>query len=170
MQQFFKWAVEEGEIAASPMARMKPLIVPEEPPAVLDEDALRRLLRACEGRGFEQRRDTAIIRLLLDSGMRRAEGAGLKVEGLDFESNVAVVMGKGRRSRSCPFGRKTVLALDRYLRARGQHRDAQASRTLWLGHGGPMTDSGVYQVVRDRAAQAGLGNVYTHQLRHSFAR
>ena len=169
LQQFFKWVVEEGEVTSSPMARMKPPIVPEEPPAILDEKALGRLLKECEGRGFEERRDTAIIRLLLDTGMRRAECAGLKIEDIDFENNVAGVLGKGRRPRGCPFGRKTAQAIDRYLRVRREHRDAQVSPVLWLGHAGPMTDSGIYQVVRDRAAAAGLGKVYTHQLRHSFA-
>ncbi len=34
---FFRWLVEEGEIAVSPMAKMRPPTVPEEPPAVLTE-------------------------------------------------------------------------------------------------------------------------------------
>lgn len=49
LQQFFRWLAEEGEIRASPMAKMRPPHVPEEPPAVLTEDELRRLLKACEG-------------------------------------------------------------------------------------------------------------------------
>jgi site-specific recombinase XerD len=168
LQVFFKWLVEEGEIKSSPMANMKPPHIPEEPPAVLTDDGLRRLLRACEGRAFEDRRDSAIIRLLIDSGMRRAELSGLKVDDIDFEHDIALVVGKGRRPRACPFGRRTAQALDRYLRSRAQHRDA-ARPELWLGHSGRMTDSGVYQVVRDRALSAGLGKVYTHQLRHTFA-
>jgi hypothetical protein len=32
-----------------------------------------------------------------------------------------------------------------------------------------MTDSGLYQVVRDRSEQAGIGKVYTHLFRHTFA-
>ncbi len=83
---------------------------------MLTDDELRRLLRACEGRDFDARRDLAIIRLLLDSGIRRAECAGLSVTDVDFEHNVVLVLGKGRRHRACPFGKKTALALDRYLR------------------------------------------------------
>jgi site-specific recombinase XerD len=168
LQQFFKWAAEEGEITRSPMERMKPPIVPEEPPDILSDEQLQRLLKACEGRGFAERRDMAIVRLLLDTGMRRTELTNLTVEGLDFENNIALVLGKGRRPRSCPFGRKTAQALDRYLRARREHRDSRLSN-LWLGHSGPMTDSGVYRVVRDRAVKAGIGHVFTHQLRHTFA-
>jgi site-specific recombinase XerD len=169
LQQFFRWCVEEGEINASPMANMKPPIVPEAPPPVLSDDQLRKLLRVCEGKDFRARRDTAILRLLLDCGIRREECAGLQLEDVDLDENTARVVGKGRRPRIVAFGRKTAQAIDRYLRVRVTHRDA-ASIALWLGHGGPMTPNGVYQVVRDRAREAGIaGNIYTHLLRHTFA-
>lgn len=168
LQPFFKWAVAEEEIPSSPMERMAAPIVPEEPPALLREDEIRRLLKACEGNDFEARRDTAIIRLLLDTGMRRGELTGLKVEDIDFEQDVAYVMGKGRRPRACPFGRNTAKALDRYLRARERHPQAPVPN-LWLGLKGGLTDNGVLQMVRRRGTQAGLSGVFVHQFRHQFA-
>jgi len=168
LQQFFKWAAEEGEIKDSPMARMKPPKVPEVPPPIITEDAQRKLLKACDGPTFEERRDNALIRVLIDTGMRRAECAGLRVEDVDFEHNVLYVVGKGGRPRACAFGHRTARALDRYVRARGQHRDA-ARLEFWLGRAGAVTPSGVYQILEGRAAQAGVGKVRPHQLRHSFA-
>jgi site-specific recombinase XerD len=165
---FFRWLVEEGEIPASPMAKMRPPAVPEEPPAVLSDSQLSRLLKTCEGTAFADRRDMAIIMLLFDTGMRRGELGGLSVDDLDLDLNIARVLGKGSRPRACPFGKKTARALDRYLRARARHRDADRPE-LWLGRAGPMTNNGVYQVVRDRAHQAGIGDVHPHQLRHTFA-
>jgi len=53
LQQFCRWLEEGGEVTASPMARMKPSTVPEKPVPVLGDDELRRLLAACDGRGFE---------------------------------------------------------------------------------------------------------------------
>jgi integrase len=46
-------------------------------------------------------------------------------------------------------------------------KDAEDAH-LWLGLHGPMTPSGVYQTVVDRAKQAGL-KAYTHLMRHTFA-
>ncbi|MDP9358875.1 MAG: tyrosine-type recombinase/integrase [Chloroflexota bacterium] len=168
LQTFFRWLLEEGEISASPMAKMKPPAVPETPPAVVTTDQLTRLLRSCEGPDFEDRRDAAFIRLLLDTGMRRAELAGLRVEDIDWEHNIAHVVGKGRRPRACAFGLKTAKALDRYLRVRGRHKDADAE-ALWLGRAGPMTDNGLYQTLQSRAEAAGIGKIHPHQLRHTFA-
>jgi site-specific recombinase XerD len=168
LQQFFKWLVDEGEISRDPMVKMSRPIVPEESPAVLTETQIKKLLKVCDGPSFAQRRDTAIIRMLIDTGMRRDELARLTVDDIDWDLGVAVVLGKGRRPRACPFAAKAGRALDRYIRIRAKHPHA-ASDALWLGRTGPMTPSGIYQVVRDRAIEAGIGPVYPHQFRHSWA-
>jgi len=168
LQQFFRWLADEEEIPYSPMARMKPPAVPVQPPPVLGEEQLRRLLKACEGTGFEERRDMALLRLLMDTGMRRAECAGIKVTDLDFEAEVAVVMGKGRRARACPFGRRTAQALDRYLRARAKH-PAASTPWLWLGKKGRLTDTGILQMIRRRGRTAGIEHIYVHLFRHTYA-
>ena len=112
LQPFWRWAIEEGFIRESPMANMRPPIVPEQPVPVLELDQLRALLEACEGDRFEDRRDTAIIRLLVDTGIRRGELAGLRVADVTIDAKAGGgqvdVLGKGRRWRSVPFGAKTA--------------------------------------------------------------
>ncbi len=61
LQQFFKWALEEGEIASSLMVGMKQPKIPQKDVPVIPQDALRRLLKACAGPDFLDRRDSAII-------------------------------------------------------------------------------------------------------------
>jgi hypothetical protein len=53
LRVLYQWLEEEEEIPASPMARMRPPIVPEQPVPVVPEDGLRRLLAACAGKDFE---------------------------------------------------------------------------------------------------------------------
>jgi integrase len=82
------------------MAKMKPPIIPpEQPVPVVPEDGLRRVLATCAGKSFEDRRDTALILLLVDIGPRRAELMGLTVADVDFDLDVLLVLGKGRRER-----------------------------------------------------------------------
>ena len=170
LQQWFKWLVDEGELKDNPMAGLPPPLVPEHPVPVLDDDALRRLLKACDGTGFVQRRDTALVRLFIDSGARLSEVAGLLVADLDVNDDVAFVLGKGRRPRAVPFGRKTALALDRYLRARSRHARA-GDPALWLGEKtkGPMTADGIGKMIRRRGREAGLDGIHPHLFRHYFA-
>jgi len=142
--------------------------VPDVPVPVLSEDELKRLLAAADGKDFEARRDSAILRLLIDSGMRLGEITGLRVSDLDKEVQVAIVVGKGSRPRACPYGNKTAAAIDRYLRLRSRHRLAD-SAWLWLGPKGRLTDSGIRQMLDRHAMTAGIGHVHPHQLRHTYA-
>ena len=93
------------------MANMRPPTTPEEPPEMGGEEDVMRLMAACKGTGFEERRDAAIVNLFYDTEMRRAELAGLRLEDLDLDAGVVVVLGRGRRPRACPFGTVTARAL-----------------------------------------------------------
>ena len=168
LQQLFRWLIDEGEITIDPMARMRPPKVPEQPVAVLSLDEQRRLLAACEGRSFEDRRDTAILRVFIDTGARLAEVTGLLVATLELDDGMLLVLGKGRRERGLPVGSRTVKALDRYLRERARHPAASEPK-LWLGKRGPMTESGVAQMMQRRARQAGVADLHPHRFRHTFA-
>ncbi len=171
LKALFQWAAEEDEIRRSPMENIKPPHVGEIAVPVLSEDDIKRLLKKCEGRDFYSRRDMAMIRILLDTGMRRRELASIKLEDINWEEQVIYVVGKGNRPRSCPFGRKTALALDRYVRARrdyGRH-GSNALPNLWLGKAGPMTDWGVSQAIVARCEAAGIKGAHLHLFRHNFA-
>ena len=106
--------------------------------------------------------------MLIDTGMRAGELAGLSVDDLDHEHSVAFVMGKGRRGRAVPYGAKTADALRRYLRARTQHPQS-ALGALRIGKKGRVTDSGIRQILERRAAEAGVANVHPHRFRHTYA-
>jgi site-specific recombinase XerD len=164
VQQLFKWLLEEGEITSNPMERMRSPAVPEDPPAVLSDAELRALLKVCEGSDFAARRDMALFRTFIDTGARLSEIANLRMENVDLDDQTLTVVGKGSRVRVLPIGAKTVKAIDRYLRVR---RSDLAE--LWIGGKGPMTPSGIAQMIRRRASQAGIGHIHPHQFRHTFA-
>ncbi len=176
LKVFVTWLREEGEITTDPMARMRPPKVPESPVEVLREAELKALMKTCEPGGtFGDRRDSALLRILIDTGVRRGELVGLRWDpsddannDVDLDAKLLRVMGKGRRERIVPIGHKTVKALDRYLRKRAQHWAAETT-SFFLGHKGPLSSGGVFQIVQRRGRQAGLGHIHPHQLRHSFA-
>ena len=168
LRGFFGWLEEEGEIPTSPMARMKPPKVAEQPVDVPTLDDVRKLLDACAGNDLEARRDTAMSRLFADAGIRLAELTGLRLDDVDLAGGAVLVHGKGDRYRMASFGRKTAKALDRYLRSRLAHADAEGDR-VWLGLKGPMTGSGIRQMLWRRSSEAGIPRMHPHQLRHFFA-
>lgn len=170
LKALLRWAVEEHILETNPMAGLE-RPKPEPPPVpVLHEKELKKLLRTTEGPGFEQVRDAAILRLLLDTGMRRAECAELRIDDIDMDHDVARVMGKGRRIRGCPYGARTARVLRRYIRIRSVHPRAEREDKLWLGRRGPLGHEAIRHMLRRRVEQAGIeGRVFVHQLRHTWA-
>lgn len=175
LQQLFRWLEDDGEITRSPMAKMRPPKVPEEPVPVVPEEDLRRILATCNSNGFDDVRDNAIIRLLYDSGGRLAEVINLAwVEAdpercdVDLDQAQITVLGKGRGPRTIPMGRQTVRAVDRYIRERRRHKHVEEP-WLWLGRKGRLHPTGLSQMLDRRAAEAGVSHIHPHQLRHSFA-
>ena len=175
VQQFFRWAVEEELIDESPMARLKPPKAEVRERRVLSEAEIERLTAVCRGRGFEQRRDEALLSVFFDTGARLSEVCGLLLDrpdgssDLDLERGELAVHGKGDRWRRVIVGRRTRRSLDRYLRERRKHSQAERPE-LWLGLRGAMTPSGIRQVFKRRGQQAGLGDhIHPHLARHAFA-
>ena len=175
LQQLFNWLEEEGEITGSPMAKMRPPKIPDQPVPVLPDEDIRRLLGGCAGKSFRDRRDSAIIRLFLDTGMRLEGMAGLRhnaddpeLSDVDLRSRVVRITAKGRREQVLPIGAKTARDIDRYIRVRAAHPRA-ADPWLWLGTKGRLTASGIYQMIKDRGSAVGLPDLHPHQLRHTFS-
>lgn len=168
LKLFFTWLEEEGEIDLSPMVRIKKPKVPEKPVEVFTPDELERILATTDSKAFLDVRDRAILLLLIDLGVRLDEITKLRLDTVDVRARTITVMGKGRIARTLPLGATAATALDRYLRSRRKHRLADRPE-LWIGPKGPLTDSGVYQMVRRRARQAGGIDANPHKFRHSFS-
>ena len=79
------------------------------------------------------------------------------------------MQGKGCKTRTVRIGHDAARSLDRYLRLRARHPLAHRPE-LWLGasNRGPLTASGVYQVIARRGRQRDV-EVYPHRFRHHFS-
>lgn len=168
ISRYFEFLVDAGDIAESPLAKVKPPRVPEKLVPVIGEGDLKKLLKAVAGADFESRRDRAIIGLFIDTGLRIAEMAGIRLDDLDLEEREVEVLGKGRRSRLIRFVKETRSDLQRYLLVRARHPHAE-SEWLWLGKRGQLTANGVYQMIQRRCEDAKIAPIHPHMFRHTFA-
>jgi site-specific recombinase XerD len=167
LRTFFNWAALHDYIIRSPMIGLRAPINPIQPIPVLTSTEFLKLLAVCMGEDLHSRRDMAILMTLYDTGIRRAELISMTLDLLDYPSRSAIVMGKGRRARAIYFGENTAKALDLYMerRTQSEHFD---NPNLWIGHHGALTSSGLYKIIKTRAAQAGV-SAFPHQLRHTNA-
>ena len=175
VRHFVRFLVAEGEAESDPTEGVKTPPPADPRTRVLTEAECRRLLAACEGARFEDRRDAAMVLLFLDAGLRLGELGGLQVDDVDLVDRTVYVLGKGSarsgpRHRMVPLGTRATRALDRYLRARRRHPAADVG-ALWLGQRGQSSLSldGIDLALKRRARDAGLRGVHPHLLRHSWA-
>ena len=168
LHRFCSWLVDEDELEANPMATLSPPTLKMKPVPLVDDDQLAALLKACAGKEFSDRRDEALIRLMLDCGVRVSEACGLRLDQLDLDQGMAIVTGKGAKVRPVYFGARTTRALDRYVRARASHRWAHLD-SVFLTQRGALSPDGARERVKFRGALAGIDDLHPHRFRHTFA-
>lgn len=162
------WAAAEGEEVKGKASLPK---LPKRLVEVLSRDEIRRMEETAR-----TERDKLIIRLLADAGLRVDELLGLRVGDLVQQGRTTFlhVRGKGSKDRMVPIPR-----LYRRLRIyaeRSRARDSTSAR-IFLSHRKnangeyqPLTRSGLLQMIKNTAEEAGIEKrVYPHLLRHSFA-
>ncbi|MDT0201340.1 tyrosine-type recombinase/integrase [Nocardioides sp. AE5] len=177
VKRFTAWLVEEGEIDSDPFLGMKPPKLDETVVEPLTDDELRALIKACAvPRGADpkvalrHRRDEAMIRLMLETGMRAGEVVALELDDVNLSTGAIVVRrGKGGKGRIVSIGPEATLALDRYLRLRRGHRLTDRP-ALWLGDRGKgFTYDALHKSLGERATAAGIEGFHPHKLRHTAA-
>lgn len=166
VRQFFKYLVESGEVRENPAVKVPRPKVPVKVVETLTTDEVTRLLRSVGGdRTILGLRDSAIILMLLDAGLRASELLGLTVEDVDFTQRTALVHGKGARDRVVAFGARTLQALHRYMRkARITEGLIFRGRT-----GAPLDPMGLHQMLKRRGRVVGLERLHAHLFRHTAA-
>ena len=152
LRVFFGWLVREERARRSePDGSRGNAEGHQEGQGVLRRRGTSRLLKTCAGPTFVDRRDTAIMRILIDTGHARVRPGGPAIRPRRRRQNDVFLTQRRLRIRLkggdetwVPIGKKAAAALDKYIRARARHAHA-SSPWLWLGVQGHntahMTDS-----------------------------
>lgn len=118
-------------------------------------------------------RDLTILELLYGTGIRLSELVGLNLSSIDQWGEAIKVMGKGRKQRILPVGRKAMKALRTYLEKRDEllketQKDEEA---LFLNYRGRrLSARGVQRIVERHLRKVSEAKrVSPHVLRHTFA-
>ncbi|MCW1915930.1 tyrosine recombinase [Luteolibacter sp. GHJ8] len=172
LKVFFRWLAARGKL---PMDPAEPLLSPRPEktlPETLHGRQVAQMLDSIDTTQFLGKRDRAMLELFYASGLRLSELCTARLENLDRDEHFIRVTGKGNKTRIVPVGRTAEEMLDQYLASeRKELVNKKSSSHIFLSvRGGKLSPDRVRQVVKERAAMAGIDqNVYPHLLRHSFA-
>ena len=188
LKAFYRVQVQLGEASESELLKLPKMRVPPvRMPRILGEDAVARLLTSLPLNDFLGLRDYAMIRLILETGLRSGEVHLMDVPDLLDGSLYVHALGRRGRDRYVPVSDDLRGVLDGYLHARSQ-RGAGRLRAFWLtAHNKRIRNArGVWEAVQrrmwaslgsrsgvadlQRAAQAGgWRGQYPHLLRATCA-
>lgn len=172
LKVFFRWLAAKGHLEMDPA---EPLLAPKPDqhlPETLNQTLVERMIEGVDLTVPLGRRDRAILELFYASGLRLSELCGLSLTDYLEDESFLRVTGKGNKTRMVPVGGKAKASLEEYLRnERPKLVKKRTSMEVFLSvRGGPLSPDRVRQIVKERAAQAGIeSTVYPHLLRHSFA-
>jgi len=168
IRAFFNWLEFEDEIDRNPIRRVRAPKVPEELLEPANLEHVRVMIETCDRKNALGCRDLAIILTLLDTGVRAGEMLALDVGDVDLNNGTVVIRcGKGRKPRVVFLGARSLRVLMRYLRLRGS-RDAD--EPLWTTTDGKrLSYTGLRDIVRRRAKDAGVPPPTLHAFRRAFA-
>jgi site-specific recombinase XerD len=165
VRAFMNWLVAEDEIGRSPMSGIPHPKQDDKPPPVLSITEVRRLLDATDGKDWRSRRDRALLLFMVDTGARRGEVAGIRMEHVDLDVGEVRISGK-TGTRIVSIGDEAVAAMDRWVRARAKLPAARHSDAVWISDHKALTDEGIRQILKRLGNEAGV-KVAPHQLRHT---
>jgi integrase len=146
-------------------------------PRALSPAADRDLMAAVAGLDDVPARCAIII--LRGTGLRSGELLDLELDCLaDYHGHgtwLRVPVGKLNTERSVPVDEPTLAAFDEWARHRGRSRPLEHPRTrrpvefMWVINGRRMGSGRLRRNLELAAANAGIGHVHPHQLRHTYA-
>lgn len=173
LRVYFAWLVkrEASMEGRNPMDLTEPPVVPDKLIPVLTDEEHSRLFTICSGRDFLSVRDTAILLLFVDTGLRVSELGNLQRDDVTLHERRFRVIGKGNRERWVGFSSNTGLALARYLKQRDKRIRDESISALWLNRWGrTLTVEGIKDMLNRRGRQAGIaGSLHAHRFRHDFS-
>lgn len=174
LQSFFRFLMREGKIATNPFDYLTLPKKEKRLPRFLSESETEKFfLSFSSAIQLLSLRDQAWLELLYSGGFRIQEALSLNIEDLDFWSGQVRVLGKGNKERIVPIGESALLAIEKYLRRRADHKHPWDSLRgpLFLNHrGGRLNPGGARKVLQQWVKQSSLKKHITpHIFRHTFA-
>lgn len=167
LHSFFNWLIAENVIEKHPMANIKPCRLTKKTVRPFTDHDIKNLLIVTGGDTFLAMRNRAMILLLLDTGLRLAELASIKLQDIDFNVGVIKILGKGFKERKVRMGQAVQKAILKYLLARKDGHDV-----LWITEEHhPITQRGIQVTLKRLCHRAEITDAKCgpHTFRHTAA-
>jgi site-specific recombinase XerD len=162
IKAFFRFLVGEGEISFNPAETISHPKYDQAPPRVLSKIEYRALRDTCRG----DIRMSAVVEILLQTGMRISELASLQLTDIDFERNIIAIQAQNSRgARKVPLNSAAKNAITDYLQIRPRAREKTVFLTKTCR---PFLVRNIRTAIDRYFRLAGIKGAKVNDLRHTF--
>lgn len=173
IKSLFRFMKMEDIIEGNPALLLQSPRLEQHLPEVLSVEEIDRMIECIDTAGATGLRNRAIIETLYGCGLRVSELVNMELSNIDFQEQILLVRGKGRKERLVPMSPTSLQAINVYMASERALLDVKHGEEgfVFLNvRGRRMTRQMVFIVLRQAAADAGITRTISpHTLRHSFA-
>jgi len=169
LRRLYEYLIKEQKASINPLKGIAAPKTGRKLPRAPDIEQMDQLLQANDDDIFDIR-DRAMFELVYSSGLRLSELTGIDCIDLKRQDAQLRVLGKGRKERDLPIGKKALYALEQWLKVRGNLAKADEQALFVSRFGTRISQRGVQQRLEQLAINQGLPiHLHPHMLRHAFA-
>ncbi|MFA5059913.1 MAG: site-specific tyrosine recombinase XerD [Candidatus Omnitrophota bacterium] len=172
IKMFHRFLVRERLAKEDPTNLLETPKLWKKVPDVLSSSEIESMIKEAQGKGWQKIRDTAILELLYASGMRVSELVDLKIDSVNVQVGYVRCVGKGRKERIVPIGRRAQTAVKKYAEeVRAKLVKKNITNSLFLSRlGKKISRQSIWKIIKSYAKLARIKKVIKpHTIRHSFA-
>lgn len=174
LRSFYQFLLKRTIISENPFAYVHLKKKNQKLPRFFYEDELQLLFDSVQGDAPLDQRNLALLEILYGCGLRVSECAAITLSSIDWEHQILLVYGKGKKERIVPFNQHAKQAMIRYLQDGRNVLLATAQKecdALFLNHlGTPLTTTGIEYILDQLLKKSQLdSDIHPHKLRHTFA-
>ena len=176
LSSYFSYLIDRKIIKRNPLNGVYTPKLAKKLPTVLSVEEIKKIFNQSENTDNELLglRDRCIIELLYSCGLRVSELCELKINNIQFDSNVIRFFGKGNKERIIPLTFYAKEWMEKYLYQSRQilsNRKSSEQKYVFLSNNGKrLTRAAIWQSIKKYVNAAGITKtVSPHTFRHSFA-
>lgn len=166
---FFRYLGREERIDKNPFDGLRAPKSQKRLPVTLNTDEAVSLVNVETNEPIDFR-DRACVELFYSSGLRVSELVALNIDSIDLTEAIAIVVGKGNKTRHLPVGAQALEAIKKWLIYR-EHLAHPHEKSLFVSaRGKRLAVRSIQKRIELLSLRQGLNkHVSPHMLRHSFA-
>ena len=168
IKTFFRCMINYGQVTREPTENLQPPQNEQQKSDIVSDEDMKKILEQIKGDSCKELRDRAMLKLLMDTGLKVSEVIGINIEDVNVKYGFVTCHGR-KKDKTVKFSDDTGVILGRYLgEGRGSFikNNNLDENSLFLNcFGRRMTRQGFWKIYKEYVMLSGVQGATTHGMK-----